>query len=144
MLTADEVGYQLFMLYLVLIQTYVMKELPLLESKAQFRTKVVKKLSEENNFLNNAISNKKISSKSSTKKKESTSNTQKITKKKRKFLEETKQSYPKFAPTREKVKKWIQLIEYTLTMQQWLFSKEIPCSDIHHISNNNLAISSTS
>ena len=68
MLTADEVGYQLFMLYLVLMQTYVMNELTLLESNAQFRTKVVKKSCDDNDFLNNAISTSRKKSLKSSKK----------------------------------------------------------------------------
>ena len=146
MLTADEVSYQLFMLYLVLQQTYIMNELPLLESNAQFRTKVVKKPCDDNDLLNNAIStNMKKSLKSGKKNQKSTDNIEEgANEKKRKFLEETKQFYQKFAPSKEKVKKWIQLIEYTLTMQQWLFSKEIPFTDIHNVTSSDIAFSSSS
>ena len=110
-LTADELNAELYMIYLVLIQTYTITKLPSIESTSSARSKITKKKCDIN------ISNDDNSSRSNELFPNNDSNS---SSKKQKFMEEVRTEFPKFAQTLSKLKRWITFIEFTLCLWQWL------------------------
>ena len=55
LLIGKEVGHQIFMIYIVLIQNYTLANLPKNEHNSCPRTKLLKKVCKDNDYLNDII-----------------------------------------------------------------------------------------
>ena len=117
-LTADETASQLVMIYLSIIQTYIVQTLPSLESMSTARSKIVKTSFNDVEYLNAIVQSR-------------TTNNNERNNKKPKLIEETKVNYPKFATTKKELQKWITFLEYTIALHFWLRQKEIPYLDMN-------------
>lgn len=139
LLTGSEIMYKVFVLYLALIQSYTLNNLPKVESGCAQRYKT-KKIHEDGEVTITSAEETELDRSSpstddnlqSNNQSENNNGTSKNKKKKTKskIIKEEKVFYPKIGNNLESIRKWICLFEFTLCYDSWITQSSIKEKDI--------------